>query len=186
MDYGVHISRFHPGSAMSRDAIAFLADLVASRRYRSAVEFGPGLSSIVLLESVPDVLCVDEPGKHHEQWKAYLAELGLSPRIHCQPLLADGSYDVQLNFATVDLVVIDGPWGHWGRATKTAVDLYGQLIGPRTDVVIDDTHRDTERSIWLKLQQRLPSWHPRWRIQSVRDQDHPKRLTTFYLSEARP
>lgn len=165
-EYG---DEYDPAWRTSDSTLAALEAVVDKYEVDSVVEFGPGLSTIVLIRSMIEpgegyfYLGIDHIGewaiKHQDLLER--AELGrdLAPTFIC-PLGPDEWYQFQPGLLSSRmqtlprLVFIDGPGSSLARGCKRAMDAYREIIADYTIVVVDDTHRPMEKAVAQKIASR--------------------------------
>lgn len=169
-DYQLAVA--HPGGvwALAEDACKFVGALVRQLKPRRVLEFGSGLSSTVIateLKKVPgaQLMSID----HHRRFQAKARRLAEEHNVsdviqfyRCpiRPAWYHGKllffYDmtphIRTQLGTLDLVLVDGPPGYWGReAAAYAVYPY---LKPGALMLLDDANRigaQGEIGEWSKL-----------------------------------
>lgn len=168
-----------PGWGAHEDALRLLAALVHALRPERILEFGSGVSSLVVTMALRrrgggELLSIDESSRYADRTRTWLAEESLSERaevLHCpvrrQRILARESYcyDLCYDLGSVadrihdlDMVFIDGPnsmpvIGHPGARFGT-LPLIRDRLAPGALLILDDAGRRVERRIaarWAEL-----------------------------------
>jgi predicted O-methyltransferase YrrM len=154
--------------ALSREALEWLSEFVVTRKIRTIVECGSGLSTILFASMVREGM-VDRvlSLEHDRQWFEYgryrLAEKGLADAVDLRlcPLRQFPVnrylvkwYDLQeIAPFPADLILVDGPPGNsWIHARHPAPHLLREFMQPGTWLVLDDYQRQQEREVvemWL-------------------------------------
>lgn len=148
------------GWAGSPGLLLTLVDEVEARRPRLVVEFGSGLSTLVLARTlalrVPGarLISFDHEAGFAEITRRRLAALGLSAEVRHAPLASSAAHGVEGRWydhgplpRDIDLLLIDGPpaWLKQGaRAAAGPAAL--PLLAPGGVVLLDDADRPGERA----------------------------------------
>ncbi len=166
------IDRFLPwtGSSISPAVALTICNELELNRRRSIVEFGPGLSTLIMAawaehtKTAINIIAVEEDA----EWAGYLRER-LQPfsyahtEIIHRPLasytedsplrvsrwyaLRDNNLDLE---EAIDLVLVDGPTAYrseWAHDRYPAIHLVKDRMSERCAVLLDDTHRSGEAAI---------------------------------------
>ena len=152
---------------LGSSTLAFLERRIAANRPRCILEFGSGVSTVLIAHAMSHVH--DKPGRvllvsleqdsaQAERTRALLVAAGLSEvvRVLHTPLVVRSNrgemrsaYDIttellrELEAFSFDLVVIDGPSAEAG-ARVTTLDGIRALLRPGAEVYMDDALRDGE------------------------------------------
>jgi predicted O-methyltransferase YrrM len=169
-DYQLPVA--HPGGvwAMTEDACKFVGALVRRLKPHRVLEFGSGVSSTVIaaeLKRVPGARLISIDHQGHFQAKARrraeehdVGDVIQFYRCPIRPAWYHGKllffYDIapqiRAQLGMLDLVLVDGPPGCWGR--EAAAYVVYPYLKPGALVLLDDANRTGEqRDIgeWSKL-----------------------------------
>jgi predicted O-methyltransferase YrrM len=149
------------GWAGSPDLLAALADHVFAHKPRTVVEFGSGLSTLVLARALAlagggQLVSYDHLDGFAELTRRRLATLGLEAEVHVAPLSPAAPhgypgewYDAAGLPERIDLLLIDGPpdWLAGGGARGAAGPTLFHRLSPGGTVLLDDADRDGEREV---------------------------------------
>jgi hypothetical protein len=155
------------GWALSAQAIVRVHDEIRRRNFRTVVELGPGVSSILLGRAAPDV---EFFGLEHDQ--AFVDAVAHKLREHeivgynliLAPLTTQmvGGHPVEWYApeaisrlpAAIDVLIVDGPPNPYGRGARApAWPLLCHRLHPGSLVLVDDVARSDERGMlrdWLQ------------------------------------
>ena len=147
------IGRVSRGSwAMSRDSLEELDALIWRESPGRVVEFGSGVSTVVLARygrlTGAEIISVDHDPAHLKKTRDTLLSLGLLDAVDLRLCRLTGEppfYDVHLP-DRVDLVVVDGPPDSTGGRDR-ALDFVLPRLRPGWVVWLDDAHRPVETAI---------------------------------------
>lgn len=158
-------SHFTPDWRASRQLIAALTGILIGQRPQRILEFGPGLSTVLLAKYLVHVApgarvdVVDHPSEWHNKMRGVVTttmldhwmESDVNQHIRFHPVpahMASGFYDVTTaDLGKYDLILIDGPGSSEARGemyTKGMVHLCSKKL---TTFVVDDTHRAPEQEL---------------------------------------
>lgn len=154
------------GATLRRSSLLFLKHLIETTQPKRIVEFGSGLSSELILNTVsPDAILysidnsdvyLEKTKKNLEKFKNFIglfAPLETFYSFGKQFITYSDRYLSQIpKGETVDLVLIDGPLGFFHREAP----LYQMipLLKPGTLIFLDDSHRPYEKKAvenWKKV-----------------------------------
>lgn len=157
-----------PGWGAHAETLAFLSALIRGLRPRQVLEFGSGLSTLVMAMTLRKLgsgrlLSIDESERFAARTRGWLEEEGLSSRAgvnHCPIRLqaVHGSdihcYDLGSAMEKVDapdLLFVDGPnamplIGHPGARFGT-LPLVREHLAPGAWILLDDARRRSERRV---------------------------------------
>jgi predicted O-methyltransferase YrrM len=162
----------HPGGdwPLAEDTCRFVGALVRRLRPQRVLEFGSGISSTVIateLSRVPgaQLISVDHSREFQAKARRLAEEHGVAASIRfyrcpIRPSWYHGKllffYDItpqiRAQLGLLDLVLVDGPPGYWGR--EAAAYLVYPYLKPGALVLVDDANRKAERreiGEWNKL-----------------------------------
>lgn len=168
-------ARYKRSWRISWEVHDFLIEHLRTNLPRSILETGPGMSSILFYQyaqKVPEVdyFVLNHPSPYHEPFIDHMKELGFdTSNVFLCPLQNEF---YQLNQVTIpknqvfDLIILDGPPGTNGRTSPQAMEFLKTHTGPRTTILVDDTHR-SER----KIVDCVKSWFPPDHFNQITIQD---------------
>ena len=153
------------GWALGADALICLLREIDSRNSQVIVELGPGASSVILAASTSAHLIGLEHDKRYvdllsrqlasnavENYELLHAQLE-TQRYGDDTVEWYGPHALAALPSRIDVLIVDGPPNHGGgRNRSLAWSELGDRIPPGGIVLIDDTHRSTERTMaseWL-------------------------------------
>jgi len=185
------------GWAMDAENVLVLLDLVAAHRPSLVVELGGGTSTIWLGYALQQagrgkLVSVEHDPAYAGTTRAEVRRHGLADVVDVRVIpLGDApldghatpwyGVDVFQNLADIDLLVIDGPPQATGRMARfPAVPLLWDKLSPNATVVLDDAHRDDERTS-LKL---WTAQFPELTVTARSSKDHLVALTRVASAES--
>lgn len=139
--------------------LEFLAETVAARQPATVVEYGSGVSTLVIAAALKRLggsrrfVSYDHHAGFAEQTRRRLAELGLSADVRAVPLTDSAAQGYPGKFyasadlpGEIDLLVIDGPPAWLTAGTRgAAAPVAFPMLAAGGLVVLDDADRDGER-----------------------------------------
>ena len=180
--------RYHPQWRISGSLQNSLVELLSVCRPQSILEFGAGLSSILFFRycvANPDVeyRAIDEAGPPADRFLAHMSELGFDTKRVAVCRLVDGYYELP-DWAFdrdqgFDLVLVDGPAGSHRRGGRRAIDVLLRHVTNQSLIVIDDTHRSSEKSLVARIVEHFGQ--QTFESISIPDVDFPPRCSTVLV-----
>jgi len=159
--------------ALAPDACRFLQALIRRSPGATVLEFGAGISTLVLAHSTvcgslcatsqgaPMVVSIEASHQISRVVEGRLNEAGLSStvKLNCLPIklkLIAGRllyfYSITIDkleqLAPIDLVIVDGPPGHLGREASLYICM--PYIKPGGILLLDDADRVPLEQVWLQ------------------------------------
>ncbi|MFL4474855.1 class I SAM-dependent methyltransferase [Paeniglutamicibacter sp. MACA_103] len=151
------------GFAMDAQALLHLVNLLEVRKPKTILELGGGTSTIwmghICRQFGTKIISIDHLESYLDSTRAAVIRHGLEDVVECrhaplEKIDVDGrEYDwysktAFSGIAGVDFLLIDGPPESTGpEARYPAVPVLSDLLAPEAFIVLDDTHRETEKNI---------------------------------------
>ncbi|MBP2374414.1 putative O-methyltransferase YrrM [Paeniglutamicibacter psychrophenolicus] len=153
------------GYAMDAQALLHLVNLLEARKPKFILELGGGTSTIwmghICRQFGTKIISVDHLEDYLDATRAAVIRHGLEDIVDCrhaplEKIVVDGrEYDwySKTGFSGIDgidFLLIDGPPESTGpEARYPAVPVLSELLAPEALIVLDDTHRGTEKNILI-------------------------------------
>lgn len=172
----------------SDDLLEALPHILDEFQPKRILEFGPGISSLILqfyLQHVPQGIYVgiDDENPWAREHQSRLSSFKFNPKYThiCQLNSLDSWYDLPTMlltaFAPFDMIVVDGPGDDAARICHRALDLYKTAANYRTIWIVDDSSRPA--SGWL-VGKWLPNWLQTYTATNIYDRNY-NRITTVII-----
>jgi predicted O-methyltransferase YrrM len=160
------------GWAASADFLVLVAEHILNNRPSAIVEFGSGVSTLVMARCVQ----LNGSGKlltfEHDEVFAKLTEsrartLDLDVNVRCVPLSPIGSFAGQWYVTNdlpeeIDLIVIDGPPMSYHPETREGAASLFRNLSIRGVVILDDAARPGERAVAGRWREAYPDMEYRY------------------------